>query len=129
MIHTYIDAEKAKQELIKVYKENEGRISIAFNFNTVHFNEIGAGEHYDKIVKILVKLNQRGAALFCYNSNQDRSQEEIERQLFLLNLPAMFLGNDPNDFHMLNTVDLIVDQRCGLAQVYDELNSLLEIEL
>ena len=127
MIHTYIDAEKAKAELIKVYKENEGRISIAFNFNTVHFNEIGAGEHYDKIVKILIKLSSRGAKLLCYHPDVDRNHHldhpNIEKELFLLNLDAVFCSAYPDD------ADLILDQRCGLAQVYDELNSLLEIEL
>ena len=129
MIHTYIDTELAKEELIRVYREREGAISIAFNFNTVHYNEVGAGEHYDKIIKVLKKLNERGAALFCYHTNSDKTEEEIERDLFLLNLPAMFLANNPNDIQILNCAELIVDQRCGLAQVYEEMKTLCQIEM
>jgi len=127
MIHTYIDAELAKEELIRVYREREGAISIAFNFNTVHYNEVGAGEHYDKIVKVLKKLNERGAKLLCYHPDVDRNRHfdhpSVERELYLLNLDAVFCSSYPDD------ADLIVDQRCGLSQVYEEMKTLCQIEM
>ena len=131
MIHTYIDPLRAKEELIKLYKEKEGKITIGFNINTVHFNEVGAGENYTEISKLLIKLSSKGAILVCchpgvgdnYHHEDHPGIPELEKELFLLNLDATFCSSYPNH------VDIIVDQRCGLAQVYQELLTLSQLDL
>ena len=127
MLHTYIDKDLALAEQIKNYREKQGKIVIAFNFNTVHFNEVGTGENYDKVGKVLRKLCERGAILYCYEATVDKNHHldhpEVEKALYLLNLDASFCEAYPVE------ADFIVDQRAGLAQVYEELKTLCLIEM
>ena len=53
MHHTYINTDKAFNEVLSTF-DSKGKIVIGFNFDTIHFNEFGSGEDYNKIIELLL---------------------------------------------------------------------------
>ena len=119
MHHTYINTDKAFEEILYTFDTN-GKIVIGFNFDTIHYNELGSGENHNKIIELLLDLEKLGCELICYEIGIN-NKEYVSKYLYKNNILATFgVINDYN-------IDVILDNRCGLSQVYNELKSLVSL--
>ena len=119
MHHTYINTDKAFNEVLSTF-DSKGKIVIGFNFDTIHFNEFGSGEDYTKIVELLLDLEKLGCELICYETGTI-NKEYVSKYLYKHNIFASYGSiNNPK-------LDIIIDNRCGLSQVFNELKSLISL--
>ena len=119
MYHTFINTDKAFNELLSNF-DSKGKIIIGFNFDTIHFNEIGIGEDYNQIVNLLIELEKLGCVLICYEIGS-LNKEYVNKYLYKHNINASY--GSINDSYL----DVIIDNRCGLSQVFNELKSLINL--
>lgn len=117
MHHTFINTDKAFNEVLTNF-DLKGKVIVGFNFDTIHFNEVGSGEDYSQIISLLMELEKLGCELICYEIG-DSNKEYVIKYLFKLNLVATY-GKIDN-----SNIDVILDNRCGLSQVFNELKSLV----
>ena len=119
MHHTYINTDKAFNDLLTTFDTN-GKIVIGFNFDTIHFNDFGSGENYNQIIDLLIDLEKLGCELICYEIGTN-NKDYVGKYLYKNNIFASFgVINNSN-------IDVIVDNRCGLSQVFNELKSLVSL--
>jgi hypothetical protein len=119
MHHTYINTDKAFNEVLSTF-DSKGKIVIGFNFDTIHFNEFGSGEDYFKIIDLLIDLEKLGCELVCYEVGI-LNKEYVSKYLYKQNIFANY-GTINSD-----NLDVILDNRCGLSQVFNELRSLVSL--
>ena len=119
MHHTYINTDKAFNEVLSTF-DSKGKIVIGFNFDTIHFNEFGSGEDYTKIVELLLDLEKLGCELICYEIGT-LNKEYVSKYFYKQNIFANY-GSINN-----SNIDVILDNRCGLSQVFNELRSLVSL--
>jgi len=119
MHHTYINTDKAFNEVLSTF-DSKGKIVIGFNFDTIHFNEFGSGEDYNQIIELLLDLEKLGCELICYEIGS-LNKEYVSKYLYKQNIFANY-GSINN-----SNLDVILDNRCGLSQVFNELRSLISL--
>jgi hypothetical protein len=117
----YLIPGKSFLRLWKEYKQY-GKLIIAYDFDNTVFDYHNKGHTHKFLINLLRRLKNIGCSLTCWTSNPD------------LNFVESYLKNNEIPFDFINKqgIDLgwksskpffsaVLDDRCGLLQVYLEL--------
>jgi hypothetical protein len=112
---------------LRLYKEYQqyGSLVIAFDFdNTVYDYHIKGGT-YNNVIDLLINLKEIGCYLICFTANSNT--KFVEDYLRFCNIPFDGINENPPFFKSeMRKIyyNVLLDDRAGLSQVYQELNLL-----
>lgn len=127
MIDEYLKSNASFLRLLKEYQQY-GSLVIAYDFDNTIYDFHKKGETYHMVIDLLDQLKSIGCYMICFTANDNYA--------FVLN----FLNQNQIPFDKINEnppffkcnerkiyFNALLDDRCGLQQVYNELNLLVTI--
>lgn len=126
MIDEYLQPGKSYDRLLREYNKH-GSLVVGFDFDgTVHdYHKTGA--KYEQVIKLLRDLKKIGCKLICWTAYENLDYVNnflYENKIPFdgINIDGIPLGYDSRKPFF----SVLLDDRAGLIQVYEDLNKLVE---
>ena len=130
MIDEYLDKEKSYQRLKKEFLEH-GKLIIAYDFDSTVFDYHNTGYSYEMVRDLIRKWKDHAYFIVFTSSEEDRF-EEIAQKLNALNIPYDSINDDAPFIPFKGRkvyYNILLDDRAGLSQTYEELTRLYKEEV
>ena len=130
MIDEFLDKEKSYQRLKKEFLEH-GKLIIAYDFDSTVFDYHNTGCSYE-MVRDLIRKWKDYAYFIVFTSSEEDRFEEISRILKELNIPYNSINGDAPFITFKGRkvyYNILLDDRAGLSQTYEELTRLYKEEI
>jgi len=115
---------------LRLYKEyiKYGSLVVAYDFDNTVYDFHKKGNTYRQVIKLLQELKRIGCVCICFTANEE---ETFVRQWCSMNaIPLDKLNENPNFFKSTTKkiyYNVLLDDRAGLSQVYQELTLLTNL--
>ncbi len=113
--------------LLDEYKKY-GSLVVAYDFDNTVYDFHKKGKTYWNVITLLQKLKQLNCICICFTANED--EELIKKYCKQYNIPLDRLNENPDFFKSDSTkiyYNVLLDDRAGLQQVYQELVLLINL--
>ena len=123
----YLKPNASFLRLLKEYNEHKSLV-LAYDFDNTVYDFHKKHETYDDVIELLRELKGVNCYLICFTANLDK--QFIEKFLNSWEIPYDAINENPPFFKSDARkiyFNALLDDRCGLKQVYDELKLLIEI--
>lgn len=123
----YLNPENSFNRLLEEYNQYQS-IVVAFDFDDTVFDFHKKGRLYNSVIELLKKLKSINCHLICWTGQQDL--EFVSNYLKSNNIPFDGINENPPFYKSISKkiyANAYLDDRAGLKQVYDELNSLIDL--
>lgn len=122
----YLQPEASFQRLLDEYRRY-GSLVVAFDFDNTVFDFHGKGHSYPTVIDLLRRLNQAGCYLICFTASENLAF--VRAYLTEKGIPFHSINENPPFFTGPPSskiyYNVLLDDRAGLRQVFDELTRLL----
>ncbi|TAF75419.1 MAG: hypothetical protein EAZ53_05925 [Bacteroidetes bacterium] len=122
----YLNPENSSNRLVDEYIKY-GTLVVAFDFDDTVYDFHKKGRIYSDVTKLLQKLKSINCYLICWTGQED--VEFVKSYLKENNIPFDAENENP-PFHKSTSrkiyANTYLDDRAGLKQVFDELNSVIK---
>jgi hydroxymethylpyrimidine pyrophosphatase-like HAD family hydrolase len=122
----YLKAKNSSSRLADEYLKY-GTLVVAFDFDDTVYDFHQKGRQYEEMIGLLKKLKSIDCYLICWTGQEDL--EFVRSYLRLNDIPFDAVNENP-PFHQSTSrkiyANAYLDDRAGLKQVFDELNSLVQ---
>ena len=122
----YLNTENSFNRLLQEYQQYQSLV-IAYDFDDTVFDFHKKGRTYDKLIELLRKLKEKNCFLICWTGQADLTF--VANYLNENNIPFDAINENPPFYKAENRkeyANAYLDDRAGLAQVYNELNNVLK---
>jgi hypothetical protein len=123
----YLREQESYLRLVREY-EKHGGLVIGFDFDdTVHDYHNGGKDKYPKLITLLRDLKKIGCTLICWTAHMNH--DYVNNYLYEHKIPFDGINTDgvKLDWETRKPFfNALLDDRAGLAQVYEELTALVE---
>jgi trehalose-6-phosphatase len=123
----YLNPENSFNRLLEEYNQYQS-IVVAFDFDDTVYDFHKKGRLYNSVIELLKKLKSINCHLICWTGQQDL--EFVSNYLKSNNIPFDGINENPPFYKSISKkiyANAYLDDRAGLKQVYDELNSLIDL--
>jgi trehalose-6-phosphatase len=123
----YLNPENSFNRLLEEYNQYQS-IVVAFDFDDTVYDFHKKGRLYNDVIELLKKLKSINCYLICWTGQQDL--EFVSDYLKNHNIPFDAINENPTFHKSISKkiyANAYLDDRAGLKQVYNELNSLIKI--
>ena len=130
MIDEYLDKEKSYQRLKREFLEH-GKLIIAYDFDSTVFDYHNTGYSYEMVRELIRKWKDYAYFIVFTSSEEDRF-DEIATNLKALNIPYDSINDDAPFIPFKGRkvyYNILLDDRAGLSQTYEELMRLYKEEI
>lgn len=122
----YLNPENSSNRLVDEYIKY-GTLVVAFDFDDTVYDFHKKGRIYSDVTKLLQELKSINCYLICWTGQEDA--EFVKSYLKENNIPFDAVNENP-PFHKSTSrkiyANAYLDDRAGLKQVYNELNSVIK---
>lgn len=125
MLDPYLDREASFTRLMREY-ELHGSLVVGYDFDSTVFDYHNNGEDYPAVTELLRQLKSIGCKLICWTATRDL--EFVKQYLAEKNIPCDGINTDGIKLPWESRkpfFSTLLDDRVGLAQVYEELSILV----
>lgn len=127
MIDEYLKQNASLQRLEKEYQQYKSLV-VAFDFDNTVYDFHQKGETYNNIIELLRVLKNKGCYLICFTANPN--YDFVNDYLVENSIPFDAINENPPFFKSEERkiyYNVLLDDRAGLIQVYNELTYLLNL--
>lgn len=115
---------------LRLYNEYQkyGSIVVAYDFDNTVYDFHQKGEIYDEVIKLLQDLKSIGCWLTVWTANED--SQFVAQYLHMMQIPFDGINENPPFFKSEARkiyYNVLLDDRAGLAQVFQELSLLVTL--
>lgn len=124
----YLNLEVSQRRLIEEYFKHRNHLVVGFDFDNTVYDFHKQGFVFPKVIQLLKDLKSIGCTLICVTANPNTKL--VKDQLKKLEIEYDYLNEQPSFFDQSTRkiyCNALLDDRAGLAQVYQELHTLVQI--
>lgn len=127
MIDEYLIPNKSLLRLLKEYKLH-GSLFIGFDFDSTIHDFHKNGSTYEQVIELLRELKEINCKLICWTAYKDLEYVKAYLEQYSIPFDSINEGGIPLNYESKKPFfSVLLDDRAGLIQVYNELSLLVQI--